>query len=244
MKKSLSRSAVSVSAWMLASAALSGLTGCVQDPPMFDAHAAQLWEKRTETEIRAKPMYPLPTTGVTPYIPGETPDVPEARLQRMAVPEGPEVKMSLQDVIHRAILNNMEIRVASFDTAIDQTRILEAEANFDPTAFWDASSERIDKLTPGSLGNVINPRTNQITSRVTNFDQEQLANVDFGIRQNLPAGGKAEIKEEIANVWSNPPRGLLRSFYQNDFVLTVNQPLLQKFCIEVYRARITKAPNN
>jgi outer membrane protein TolC len=244
MKKCLSCAAVSVTSSLLAGLALSGISGCVSDPLPFDPRSAQAWELRTDTEIKAPALYPLPTTGETPYIPGETPESPTARFQRTNVPEGPPVRMPLQEVVHRAILNNMEIRVASYDTAIDQTRILEAEANFDPTVFSDINEQRIDKMTPGSLGNVVNPKTNQITTRVVNFDQEQLYTSDIGIRQNLPAGGKIEFKQEIDNVWSSPPRGLLSSFYQNDLSLTLTQPLLQNFGVAVNRARITIAENN
>jgi len=250
MKKSLSRSAVCVSPWLLAGLVLPGLSGCVQDPLPFDPHAAQAWELRTDNQVKAPPLYPLPTTNVTPYIPGETPETPESRY-KTNVPEGPPVRMSLQEIVHRAILNNMEIRVASYDTAIDQTRILEAEANFDPTVFWDFNEQHIDKMTPGSETQVVNPRANPnsnslsaFTNVITRYDEEQLYTSDLGFRQNLPAGGKAEAKEEIDNTWTNPPRGLLKSFYQTDLIFTLTQPLLQNFGIEVNRARITIAQNN
>ena len=244
MKKSLCRSAVSVSPWMLAGVTLAALSGCVQDPPPFDPRMARAWELRTDTEVKPRPLYPLPTTAESPYEPGQTQDMSSVRRQSLAIPEGPPVRMSLQEVMHRAIVNNMEIRVASYDTAIDQTRILEAEANFDPTVFSDINFQRIDKGTPGSLGNVIDHKTNTLITRVINFDEEQLFTSDVGLRQNLPAGGKAELKQEVDNTWSNPPRGLLPSFYQNDLTFTLTQPLLQNFGIAVNRARITIAQNN
>jgi outer membrane protein len=244
MKKSLCRSAVSVSPWMLAGLALSGVAGCVQDPQPFDPRLAQVVELRTDSEVKPRPLYPLPTTAETPYVAGETQDVPSIRRQSLAIPEGPPVRMTLQEVMHRAIVNNMEVRVASYDTAIDQTRILEAEANFDPTVFSDINFQRIDKLTPGALSNVLDAKTNTLVTRVENFNNEQLFTSDVGLRQNLPAGGKAEIKEEIDNTWSNPPQGLLPSFYQNDLIFTLTQPLLQNFGVAVNRARITIAQNN
>ena len=95
MKKSLCRSAVSVSPWMLAGLALSGMAGCVRDPLPFDAHAAREWELRTDNQVKAPPMYPLPTTGEIPYVPGETVETPEAHYRKLNVPEGPPVTMSL-----------------------------------------------------------------------------------------------------------------------------------------------------
>jgi hypothetical protein len=110
--------------------------------------------------------------------------------------KGPAIKLTLQQVVHRAIINNEEIRVASFDTAIDQTRILEAEANFDPTLIADTSFQRIDKMTAGTEAAVVSPNVNVNTNNATNafhdiivrYDQEALSVSDIGIKQNLPAG--------------------------------------------------------
>jgi outer membrane protein TolC len=238
---------------MLTGLSLGGLCGCVQEPPAFDPRAAQEWELRRDAEVKAKPMYPLPTTEQLPTAPGETPEGGGNHFGSLNVPEGPPVLMSLQEIIHRAMANNMEIRVASFDTAVDQTRVMEAEANFDPTLFSDINEQRIDKITAGteaaSPAANINPNTNNASAAfprniIARYDEEQLFTSDLGIRENLPAGGKAEFKQEVDNSWFNPARALLRSWYETDLTFTLTQPLLQNFGVEVNRARITVAQNN
>ncbi len=253
MKKSLRLSPVCLSPWVLSGLTLGGLTGCSQDPPAFDPRAAQAWELRQDDQVKAKPKYPLPTTGETPYIEGVTPEIPNNHFKQLNVPEGPPVHMSLQEIIHRAMANNMEIRVASFDTAVDQTRVMEAEGNFDPTLFSDINEQRIDKMTPGSESVVvapnINPNTNNASAAfprniIVRYDQEQLFTSDLGIRQNLPSGGKIELKQELDNSWFNPPRFILRNYYESDLSLTLTQPLLQNFGVGINRARINVAVNN
>jgi outer membrane protein TolC len=246
MKKNLRCTAVSVSPLLLAGfAALALMPGCVQDPAPFDPRAARAWELNGDSSVKSAPEYPLPTTARTPYIPGVTEQTPENQyLMHLNVLKGPGVKLTLQQVVHRAMLNNEEVRVASYDTAVDQTRILEAEANFDPTVFMDASFQRIDKQTPGSeaaeLSANANPNTNNAahafpTDIIERVSEQALSLSDFGIKQNLPAGGQIELKEQIASTWTNPPSGLL---------LQLTQPLLQNFGISVNRARITIAQNN
>jgi outer membrane protein TolC len=228
------------------------MTGCVQDPEPFDPVAAKKWELETDSQVKESPKPPLPTKPREPYIPGVTQPDPLSRFMGMNALKGPAIKLTLQQVVHRAIINNEEIRVASFDTAIDQTRILEAEANFDPTLIADTSFQRIDKMTAGTEAAVVSPNVNVNTNNATNafhdiivrYDQEALSVSDIGIKQNLPAGGQIELEEQINSIWSNPPRGILRQYYQNDLLLTLTQPLLQNFGIAVNRARITIAQNN
>ena len=45
------------------------------------------------------------------------------------------VRIPLQDIIQRSVLYSTEVKVAGFDAAIAKTKVLEAEARFDPTAF-------------------------------------------------------------------------------------------------------------
>jgi outer membrane protein TolC len=253
MNKSSSK--VSVSLRLLNFAVGAGLAsitlvGCAQDPAPFDPRSAQVWERSTDSEVKERPKLPLPKTADTPYDdPNDQTHTPPR--ETMSVPEGPPVPMSLQEIIHRTVTNNLDIRVASYDTAIDQTRILEAEANFDPSVFADASVERIDKDTPG-VDSAIPGKTagfnstnaNVFTGILTRLDQETISTVDVGIRQNLPTGGKIEVKETWTNNYFDPARGLLNPYYQNDLTMQLTQPLLQNYGIAVNRARITIAVNN
>lgn len=254
MKKNVCRTAVSVSPLIVAAlAALSSVPGCVEEPPPFDPRAAQAFELHGDDEVREGPKFVLPTEPVTPYIPGVTPETPLNQYRRMEVLKGPAIRLTLQQAVHRAMVNNEEVRVASFDTAIDQTRILEAEANFDPTLIADMSFQRVDKSTPGSevalLAANANPNTTDAakafpTDVISRTQEQALSISDIGFKDNLPAGGTIQLTEQVSSTWTNPPSGLLQQYYQNDILLQLTQPLLQNFGVEVNRARITIAQNN
>jgi outer membrane protein TolC len=217
------------------SAALATLGGCVQDPMPFDPRLAQQWERRDDAETRSPHLYPLPTT-------------PQPRFHAGA--------MTLQEVIHRAVANNLDIRVSGFDTAVDQTRILEAQANFDPTFFSDIGFQDVNKQSPGGDAVTVAKGANIFSNKTTlsngaavfntfisRVDKEALTTFDAGFRQNLEAGGKISIQENVNNSWFFPTRSLLNPYYENDLVLQLSQPLLQNFGVAVNAARITIAQN-
>src|SRR5438094_55454 len=91
---------VSSAAAILAAAAISALSGCVQEPEPFNPRVMQQWERSANTnELKVRPMYPLPTTQESRYVPGESEPRP-IPLDRSGgpVPEGPPVPMTLQEI--------------------------------------------------------------------------------------------------------------------------------------------------
>ena len=233
------------------SAALAVVGGCVQDPMPFDARLAQDWERRTDAQTRLRRLDPLPSTQESRgSLEADVPRTVPSTRASAALP-GPVVRMSLQEVIHRAVANNLDIRVASFDTAIDQTRVLEAQANFDPTFFSDLGFDDVNKESPGGDGVTVpkgrdifsNNTANAFTTFISRVDKEALTTFDAGFRQNLEAGGKIVLQENVNNSWFYPTRSLLNPYYQNDLVLQLTQPLLQNFGVAVNQARITIARN-
>ena len=157
------------------------------------------------------------------------------------VPVGPEVQMSLQEIIHRAVLNNYDIRVASFDTAVDQTRVMEAEARFDPSFFTNINFARVDLESPGIFSNF---DTRFTTSNPAFFNQSDTTTFQVGFQQDLPSGGQAKVQYQVTNNWNDPQQQPLATFFDNQLELTITQPILQNFGTEVNRARITISANN
>lgn len=235
-----------------AAAATAAAVGCVQTPDPFDPWLAQGREHRSDTDVKSPPMAPLPDRPVGRYLPngsGATTQPEQAKYTPLD--DGPLVRLRLEEVIHRTIAHNLDIRVAGYDTAIDETRTMEAIGNFDPQVFSDLQFQRVDKLTPYTDSAIPNKNvrannasTGSFTGKVVNLDLEALTTFDFGFRQNLISGGKIEVKQTVANTWTYPPRGIINPFYQNDLSITLNQPLLQNFGVAVNTARITISQNN
>jgi outer membrane protein len=242
MNKCLHTSVAKVSRWILAAATLTGtISGCQQEPAPFDPRAAQEWERAQDDQTKPKPMFPLPTTEETQYEPG-TNQVKAAPPSNINVPEGPPVVMSLQEIIHRAIVNSLDIRVASYDTAVDQTRVIEAEANFDPAFFTNFNFERVDKESAGIVTD-FDPVFNS-AQHVALFNQSDTSTFQIGLQQKTLTGGELKLQYQIQNTWTNPQQTPTNPFYDNELMLTVTQPLLQNFGVEVNEARITISRNN
>jgi outer membrane protein len=246
---------------MLAGAVVSAgcalwLGGCVQEPAPFDPRQMQMWERAADTEVKPQPLYPLPATQESRFVPGETRARPVPLDREPNVPEGPAIPMTLQEIIHRAIVNSYDIRVAAYDTAVDQTRVMEAEAHFDPTLFADFQFQDVDKQTGytdatiptaaavTALSNGKTPSPSDFTSEVVNFDKENISTFQYGVRQNTQAGGQLELKEQVTNSYFNPARTFTNPYYDNELILSITQPILQNFGVAVNNARVTIAQNN
>ncbi len=237
---------------LLASVALGVLAGgCVEEPEPFDPVAMQKWERARDTEVKLPPMYPLPTTQESRYVPGEAEPRPVLPGHGEEPPQGPAVVLSLQEIVHRAVVNNYDIKVAGYDTAVDQTRVMEAEGHFDPTLFAGYQFERVDKMIAPTeatvpVGNIdpnhISPT--DFTTIVSTFDKEAISTAQVGIRQNTLSGAQLELKEQMVNSWFDPQRSVFPTSWDNELVLTITQPLLQNYGVEVNEARITISRNN
>jgi outer membrane protein TolC len=213
--------------------------GCtVADPQPFSADAIRRIQLDRARENQPRAMERLPTTLRAPWVPAATGPAGSAtslgveRSDRPATRPYPEAKvvLSLADVVHRTVALNSEVRVASYDSAINQARVVEAEARFDPTFF---SNIQYQRQFTGSQFN-----TNPLDPSKQRSTQAQA-----GLRQVLPTGAQLELRyqttrTEIDNVFFTNP------FYQNELSLQVTQPLLQDFGTEVNRARIAIARND
>jgi hypothetical protein len=58
-----------------------------------------------------------------------------------------QLRLTLSDVLHRALANNFAIRVESYNPAIETTRVVEAEAAFDALFFLNVTNNKRDVPT-------------------------------------------------------------------------------------------------
>src|SRR5215212_7602037 len=114
------------------SGVIAGIVGCnVGEPAPFDPRNMGEGERLSSRDTRTYPMHPLPTTLQSPYL-EEEPKPTNGPTTGPSLGTEPQVRMTLQEMIHRAVANSADIKVAAYQPAIDQTRVLEAEARFDP----------------------------------------------------------------------------------------------------------------
>jgi outer membrane protein TolC len=144
------------------------------------------------------------------------------------------IRMSIEEIVHRAVLNSKEVRVSGYDAAIAKTRILENQAHFDPVAYSQVQYQDQKVLTPSSGTLVTNPFSPEIFRTL---------DIQTGLKQNLPSGGTVDLRYEIQRI-QQVPAGSINPYFLNDVVLQVQQPLLQNFGYDVNQARISIARND
>ncbi|HEX8323452.1 MAG TPA: TolC family protein [Tepidisphaeraceae bacterium] len=221
-------------------AALVAFTGCASDEPRFDPRALGTSERRASREFQSEPLRALPTTLQSPFMPDESGNLnpnatPEAPAKRDLAPANQIVRLPLREITQRAVQHNLNVRVSGYQPAIDETRITEAEARFDPEFFAGATfvAER------------------NAPSRLTNPNSDQFQ-FETGLRQLLPSGGQAElsfrpvrvnINDDVDNttdITGNVNSGTFgdNSYWTSAIRLEVTQPLLQNFGNDINQARI------
>src|SRR5688500_12577714 len=180
---------------------------------------------------------PIPTTMQSR--PSTRPSV-RSETTEGAVEDEPTVRLSLQEIIQRAVASNSDVAVAGYEPAIEETRVIEAEARFDPTFFTSLTYAHEIVLSPSASSAVgINP-----------FDPQGFESLAFqsGVRQNLYSGGTAELSTRLQRIRRAEgfadTFGGINPYYLNELILRVTQPLLRDFGAEINRARITIARNN
>ena len=213
---------IAKAAMCVAAAILSGC-GLGEAPPFSPERIGQI-QKEQAAETPPPVMDPLPPAPP----PGGT--VPTTLPARTVIrPMGSAIALTLQEVMDRTVANSLDVRVASYQPSIDEARILEAKARFDPV--FSQSGQFQKQWQQTGLGGSQTP-AEVLTQQV-----------QTGIKQNLPDGGQIELSQQMSrqDATSSQFTPQVNPFYQSQLVLQLTQPLLKDFGGEVNRARITIA---
>ncbi|MDB5324268.1 MAG: putative efflux system outer membrane protein [Phycisphaerales bacterium] len=211
--------------------------GCAPDPKPFDPQAMQHVYRERATENVTRPLGALPLTLDRTFLvkrDGTQPASQPAPLPTTAESVGPVIRMSLRDLIQLAAINSLQVRVANYQPAVDENRVLEAEARFDPSFFTNLNFATQTILSP-------TPNTGT-TSSGTQFQTSTLAT---GFKQNLPNGAQVQLQYQAIQTITKLPSATRFNapFYESNWSFQVTQPLLQNAGTEVNRARIVVARN-
>jgi outer membrane protein len=218
-----------------------GTMGCDAEPPeVFDPRLLQQDERSHASQNTPHALRPLPTTAEDAFTDvgpnGETivNGEPVRPSTGRDLDTDPIVRMSLQEVIHRAIANNHDVKVAAFQPAIEGSRVIEAAANFDPTFFMNTQFQQKHELNGGEIFNSfvgLAPFTEFITDSVQ-------GTVQTGFQQNLASGGQIQLQYQSMYNWFSPQTTQFNPFYETDLTLSLTQPLLKNFGYDVNHAQI------
>ncbi|MFN4242505.1 MAG: TolC family protein [Tepidisphaerales bacterium] len=237
-------------AWALwlavAGAGLAGVGGggCAREPVApFDPRQVGLAERRAAKDAPLTPMGELSTQyqdwrGRREREENPPPPPPPGRV---LTGEERRVPLTLEQVIQRVVANNLDVKVASVQPAVEATRVLEAQARFDPTLFGTLGAEVTNRTTAGS---VIPDPNNNFSTIISDRQRQVQYTGATGIRQILEGGGQIEARYQLRRTDLNPSTFLIDPYSEADLVLQLTQPLLRDFGGQVNRARIDIARNN
>jgi outer membrane protein TolC len=222
------------------------LSGCAREPvdPFDPTRIAEIQRKASEGQMTQE-LSALPEA----YRPWETRRQREAAAATQPAPttlpivmgNEPVVSMTLEAAIRRAVANNLEVKVAGFGPAIEATRVLEAQARFDPTFFSNAGVDVTNRQTAGSF---IQDPANNFAGQLQTENQVTQYTAASGIRQILQGGGQIETRYQLRRTDQNPTSFNIDPSSEADLVLQLTQPLLRDFGGQVNSARIDISRNN
>lgn len=132
------------------------------------------------------------------------------------------VNLSLEECVQRALANNYQIRVESYNPAISRTALVQAESAFDAVFFLDATYDNQDRAVPTQLAS----------------GQSDTRSGSGGIRQLLPTGMQAQLALSQQRSFSDLRFNTVNPAYSTNFTATITQPLLRGFGLDYNRAGI------
>jgi outer membrane protein TolC len=146
----------------------------------------------------------------------------------------PTYTLTIKESILLALKNNLDLSFESFNPRIREMDIATAKAAFDPVfgAAVNASRNRTPANTaafiPGAL----------LSSDIRQF------NFNFTLSDKLPTGGTALLSWTNQRTRSNSISFLNNPVYNSALTLTLAQPLLKNFGIDINQTAIRVATNN
>ncbi|NOT00730.1 MAG: TolC family protein [Phycisphaerales bacterium] len=139
-----------------------------------------------------------------------------------------QVNLSLQDALHRALLNNHAVRIQSYAPAIGIAGIVEAEAVFDAVFFMNGTRTIRDVPTATQLAG----------SKVDAFS------IAGGIRKLLPTGMQVSAQWDVNRTSTDNQFQTVNPVYESAFTTQFTQPLLRNAGLDFNRSRIEIARND
>jgi len=146
--------------------------------------------------------------------------------------EAEAVALSLEDAIRMTVQNNLDVRTARLSPAISRAQVVAAEAAFDAVFFTNAQWAKLD--TPQPAGAI---------PGLSGDTQSENFQLNTGLTKPLTTGGAVTLENTITRDERVPSFIGVNSYYDNDVALSLNQPLLRGFGVDVNTAQIVLAEN-
>ncbi len=123
----------------------------------------------------------------------------------------PRVRLTLEQAVLRALANNLDIAVVSFDPAVSREQAAEAAAEFDVILFGTLGYSKSDLRTATALLAGV--------SKTHTFE--------VGARQKTVTGASAKVTASMTRVWDNSTFMAFQPRYEPTLAGEITQPLLR-----------------
>ncbi len=137
-------------------------------------------------------------------------------------------RLTLDDAVRIALENNYDVQVASYNPAVDTTRVVEAQAAFDAVFFTNIFKNHVDR-----------PSGSQLTA--TQLDSLQSS---YGVRKVLASGMTVSGQYQLNRTSTTLSFQGVNPEYTSNLVLEMRQPMLRRFGIDYNRSLIVMARND
>lgn len=181
---------------------LALLSSCGLPPGEIDPSAIYHYQQRTlsvSPQARIEPLRPDPEAA------------PGPALELVEAPDGGRIlRLTLDEAVYRALLNNLDIKVISFDPQISREQVVQAAAVFDTIVFAEGAFNLQDALSNSPFG----------ASENTTYSTE------MGLRQPLTTGGVVQLSHGLEVTDTNIAT-IFDPGWTQRMSLSLTQPLLR-----------------
>jgi outer membrane protein TolC len=224
------------------------LTGCHegQYDPQFDPRLMGDNERNSATPVVVHTT-PLTQPESLPVIKERT-TLKTGTTLPTTIPQGglsgtnsPITRLSLREVVQRAVANSSDVRVAGYDPAINAQKVIQDQAIFDPAFIVNFTPQRIDQQTSGTEITLKNGTTANLP-----YNKENIYTYQAGIQQTMPAGGKVQLtyQTDLNDFDKSVYFKQINPYWESQLQFQITQPLLRGFGTEVNAAKITIAKDD
>ncbi len=210
-------------------AVLLPLAGCVSPGPLDSSDLGRSQRALAERG----PQDRLAQEGLGALKPQPTPALPALEVVHDEQTGRKSINLSLEQAVMRALVNNLDIRVVSFDSAISRQQIIEAAGEFDYTVFGETTYTKEDVRTASTFA----------------AGQSKTYAFEAGVKQKFVTGTEWALTWALVRAWDNRPNiagviSTLQPRYEPTLVFQITQPLLRDAWTKVNLADVRIARLN
>lgn len=140
------------------------------------------------------------------------------------------IAIDLQGALQRAMVHNLDARIARLNPRIAEQQVIQAESDFDTVVFSNIAWQKND--TPQPPGSI---------PGLSGNTQSESFQLQTGIRQTFEPGTQLTVQAQVRRTEQNPSVLGAPEYYDADVLVQLTQPLMRGFGSDVNRAGIVVA---